>query len=274
MARVYSEQEIVEIKREAADAVKIHAYEAGAQNPALPETHNFEFCKKPEKFDAGRGNIRKYIQRWDAYRRVVNIKDENATRIFLTFLDDTALNKLLDNMSTAQKDDWAAAKPIIIELLEPTFLPFEAKIKLGRAKQKHDESIEAFVSRLLDLGNKAYKNEEQTVRDRLVLDRFLSGLRSKQMTMFIFSKYGQNMSLDQAKTEAKNLEIAIMSRAAVRSAEYDENEQEGQVCAFGEGPSGSSRRGHSFNNNLSENEGHVWENEVEYDHSYNHTYES
>ena len=234
----YTDAEILEIKKEARDEGKLElkeVFESIDRGAAAPGS--FEYCKKPEKFVLGRDDIKRYIQRWDAYRRVVNIQDNSATRIFLTFLEDKALNKILDNMSSDEKDSWTTARPIIVKLLEPTYLPFEAKAKLVRAKQRHNESVEHFISRLLDLGNKAFKDDEKAIRDRLVLDTFLAGLKSQQMAMLLFSKFGQTMTLAQAQAEAKNLEIAVKAREITHGSDNEEDGDEGKILAVGDGQS-------------------------------------
>lgn len=243
----YSEADIAQIKQEAKDEAKNEFKEMFkvVTGPSASSA-NSVFCKQPSKFVSGRDDIARYIDRWDAYRRVVGVRDPEITRIFFTFLDNVAIDKLLDNLNSAEKDDWAAARPRIVELLEPAYLPFQAKAKLNRARQKPSESIENYISRLTDLGKHAYKDSEQETRDRLVLDAFLSGLKSRDMAIMLFSKLGPKMKLADALAEAKVLEIAVKSRI-IANSDFDEAtesmDEEGQVLAISAGPSNSAYYG-------------------------------
>jgi len=282
----YSNADIEKIKQEAYDEGKLEFREVLDSVATNRTTPSFSYCKKPEQYRPVQDDIRKYLERWDVYRRLVNIKDPIVTRVFCTFLDDVSLNKLLDNLNATQKDSWEVAKPLIIELLEPTYLRFQAKAKLVRATQIHNESVEDFITRITELGNHAFKDDEKVIRDRLILDTFLAGLKSQQMVVMLYSKLGPSMNLADARAEAMNLEIAVRSRAIVHGEEYDEfdNEQEGQVCtlAVGSPRIGSDTRYHKGKNvvrrspcpecpyrykDLAENEGPVWENEEGYDYS-------
>ena len=246
----YSDAEIMEIKKEALEEGKLsfkEVLDAVARNRTTP---SFGYCKKPDKFRLGQDDITRYIDRWDAYRRIVNITDPLVTRIFLTFLDDVSLNKLLDNLDSAQKDSWEVARPLIIKLLEPPYLRFQAKAKLVRAIQIRNESVEEFIMRITELGRQAFNDNEKMIRDRLILDTFLAGLRSRQIAMMLYSKLGLEMTLEAAIAEAMNLEIAVKSRNIVHGEDSEVDMQDGQVLAIHAGPSRgfSGSRGHEEQN--------------------------
>ena len=262
MAQEYTQQQITEITTEAIAAARVDILAEGRQQGreegitegssdlirALSEfvpkvldpggkkgdfTKGASACRKPDPYREGE-DIIKYISSFENYRKIAGIPDHAATRIFLTYLDASSQSKLAD-LSSDLKDKWKEARDVIRNRLQQSQLPYQSRAKLHRAKQQSNESVDKFIGRITDLGNKAFKNkEEATMRDQAILDALMSGLRSSHITMLIFAKHGENLDLATTKTEARLLEAANEVRR-----DQDIDDEEGVILQIKEQPQGS-----------------------------------
>ena len=252
MARQYTEDEIAEVQREAADAaiqgIRDGALKEGAEEgfrqgsadllsalekliPKATEPTGQSFkpeeqakgasaCRKPDSYREGQ-DIVKYLSSFENFRKIAGIPDQATTRIFLTYLDTESQSKLSD-LTSVQKDDWRATRDVIRERLQPAQLPYQHRYNLHQARQQSNETIEKFITRITDLANKAFKGAgDAPMRDQATLDTLMSGLKSHSISMMIFAKHGEELTLNLAKKEARLLEAAYASR---KGAESDEEE--------------------------------------------------
>ena len=252
MARQYTEDEIAEVKREAAEAaihgIRDGALKEGAEEgfrqgsavllsalekliPKVTEPTGQSFkpeeqakgasaCRKPDSYREGQ-DIVKYLSSFENFRKIAGIPDQATTRIFLTYLDTESQSKLSD-LTSVQKDDWRATRDVVRERLQPAQLPYQHRYNLHQARQQSNETIEKFITRITELANKAFKGAgDAPMRDQATLDTLMSGLKSHSISMMIFAKHGEELTLNLAKKEARLLEAAYASRKGTESDEEE-----------------------------------------------------
>ena len=162
------------------------------------------------KYDS-RIRFKHWLTGFKHFAAVTRIKDSELITVLLTFLclkSAQRVNTLC--LSDVDKSDVNRTLENISKILEkPNRI--SVKAKLFKARQKVDQSITEFATKLMDLATDAYPEESQdALRSEILMDIFLTGLKSEYIALSVLSE--KPKTFEEAMNSAIDLEIRIAER--------------------------------------------------------------
>lgn len=170
---------------------------------------------KPTKFVSGVDNIRTYIARFKVYAKASHADDWAVVELLTSYLDQTAQRRVLrlgldamDPKPTVEK-----ALEMIIKELEEVQPKSKKRAKLFDAKQREDERISDFATRLAEDAAVAYP-EDEVMRRSVMLDVFVIGVREDAVAQ------------DLLKTKPADFETAVKEAIELEAIYQERNERQ------------------------------------------------
>ena len=235
MAKTHSEEEVADAVQQAVQQATDEAYAKGKGEiaEALKGLQQNDrpsgaggLVQKPPTLAYGE-DVARHLILFENYRLITGIKDINAMRVYLTYLDQKCQSKL-KNMTKAEKDNWQTSKSVVKKMLIPTEQKYRAKAELKRTRQKVQESVEQFIDRIESLANTVFEegdeDHEPLPKEAALVDALMNGLRKAEIRIAILSKHGEGVDYADASKLARML--AASFAAAKMAEEEDEKRRE------------------------------------------------
>ena len=165
-------------------------------------------CTMPKTFTYG-GNFRIWTTRMRRFMSYATINNSIALDMLLNNVDDKTeeyLDPFVKRMTKFEHDD----PDLFIQILEDAFYPkgevrgLRQEIMSGDLKQKTDETVDDFASRIRSLGRRAYADSDY--REEPCLNAFLCGLRDTDLYNMVISARGSSDDFETAVMEARKFE--------------------------------------------------------------------
>lgn len=165
-------------------------------------------CTMPKTFTYG-GNFRIWTTRMRRFMSYGNIGNSISLDMLLNNVDDKTeeyLDPFVRRMTKFERDD----PDLFLPILEDAFYPkgevrgLRQEIMSGDLKQKTDETVDDFASRIRSLGRRAYADSEY--REEPCLNAFLCGLRDTDLYNMVISARGSSDDFETAVMEARKFE--------------------------------------------------------------------
>ena len=162
------------------------------------------------KYDS-RTRFKHWLTGFKHFAAVTKIKDSELISVLLTFLCPKSAQRVNTLcLSDVDKSDVNRTLENISKILEkPNRI--SVKAKLFKARQKVDQSITEFATKLMDLATDAYLEESQdALRSEILMDIFLTGLKSEYIALSVLSE--KPKTFEEAMNSAIDLEIRMAER--------------------------------------------------------------
>ena len=162
------------------------------------------------KYDS-RIRFKHWLTGFKHFAAVTRIKDSELITVLLTFLCPKSAQRVNTLcLSDVDKSDVNRTLENISKILEkPNRI--SVKAKLFKARQKVDQSITEFATKLMDLATDAYPEESQdALRSEILMDIFLTGLKSEYIALSVLSE--KPKTFEEAMNSAIDLEIRMAER--------------------------------------------------------------
>ena len=167
---------------------------------------------KPSKFVSGVDNIRTYLARFKVYAKASNIKEDNWALINLltSYLDTRAQRRVLrlGLEKKVPRPTVEAALEEIVKELEEVYPKAQWRSKLFESKQKENERMSDFATRLAEDAQVAY--EDAGMRKSVMLDVFVLGVRDDGIGKDLLK--AKHTDFEEAVKHAIELESVYQAR--------------------------------------------------------------
>ena len=175
---------------------------------------------KPSKFHLGKDNFRNFLSSFRIFARAANIPPEREIENMLCCLDEKAQRRV-ETLRLTKEDltNPAACYEKLTEILSGSEARAQAKMQIFDMKQSRGESVTDFATRLLDKADLAYGVEEDSLRDRILLEIFVRGLLEDKIAYDLLKE--QLTDFDTAYKHALDLEGIYNVRKSVNSTSKD-----------------------------------------------------
>ena len=134
--------------------------------------------RKPDIYKTGE-NFKRWLKLFKIFADTAQIPPEYMMNTLITFIDAAAQMKV----ETLNLDDWIKQNPNdcyaqIARAIEGTTLKNECRARLFDLKQGHNESVTEFATQRVDLAERVYDEDNSPIKDQIMLDCFIAGLKS------------------------------------------------------------------------------------------------
>ena len=183
-------------------------------------------CKRPSvyNFDS-KIKFKHWLAAFKNFASATKIKDEDLIDSMLTFLSPESLRRVEAlGLDAEDKANVELSIGKISKALSNVNAASMAKAKLLRSKQKKNQSITDFATKLMDLAIDAYpEKSNDAIRNEILMDVFLANMRSEYIALGVLRE--QPTEFRQALDSALRLE-AIMAKRGDGNIPNDEEEEE------------------------------------------------
>ena len=162
------------------------------------------------KYDS-RIRFKHWLAGFKHFAAATKIKDNELITVLLTFLCPKSAQRVNTLcLSDVDKSDVNRTLENISKVLEkPNRI--SVKAKLFKARQKVDQSITEFATKLMDLATDAYpEGSQDALRSEILMDVFLTGLNSEYIALSVLSE--KPKTFEEAMNSAIDLEIRMAER--------------------------------------------------------------
>ena len=137
--------------------------------------------RKPDIYKTGE-NFKRWLKSFKIFADTAQIPPEYRINTLITFIDTAAQMKIetlnLDNEKKRNPED---CYEHIARAIEGTTLKNECRARLFKLKQGNDESVTEFATKLVDLTDRVYDEDNSPIKDQIMLDCFIAGLKSDRL---------------------------------------------------------------------------------------------
>ena len=137
--------------------------------------------RKPEIYKTGE-NFKRWLKSFKIFAETAQIPREYRINTLITFLDATAQMKVetLD-LNDEKKREPDECYEQIARAIEGTTLKNECRARLFKLKQGTHETVTDFTTKLTDLAERVYDNDNSQIKGQIMLDCFVAGLKSDRL---------------------------------------------------------------------------------------------
>ena len=141
--------------------------------------------RKPEIYRHG-NNFKRWLKSFTIFVNAARMPENKRIDCLLTFLDEVSQSKVETiKLTKTQKMDFESSIEKIARAIEGVNFKSEWRQKLFNCVQLENESVTEFMTRLTDLAERCYGIEESDIKSQILLDCFLTGIRSNQISFEI-----------------------------------------------------------------------------------------
>ena len=183
-------------------------------------------CKRPSVYNLdSKIKFKHWLAAFKNFASATKIKDEDLIDSMLTFLSPESLRRVEAlGLDAEDKANVELSIGKISKALSNVNAASMAKAKLLRSKQKKNQSITDFATKLMDLAIDAYpEKSNEAIRNEILMDVFLANMRSEYIALGVLRE--QPTEFRQALDSALRLE-AIMAKRGDGNIPNDEEEEE------------------------------------------------
>ena len=179
--------------------------------------NRLNLAKQPTVFSL-KQNFPTWFKQFRNFCDLCQIPENNRYRTLLSFLDQEAF-LLVENLALTQQqraDIQANAVYILIKnALKSTDSRVPPGYELRFRRQKENESIEQYALALETLALDAYPNEQNIRQNRLLIESFISGIRSDELAIKLLQNDFANLT--EAIEMAKQYFQALQTRRFIKT---------------------------------------------------------
>ena len=138
---------------------------------------------KPKIFTLGKDNFRTYLAGFKVFVDTCGVPRGDVVNLLMTYLGPKAQRRVEAlRLTPGNKWDVEECYKKIGEVLSEVHSKAESRKRLFEVKQKEDETISDFASRVLELAEQAYQSQEdEKVKNTMMLDAFTAGVRRDEI---------------------------------------------------------------------------------------------
>ena len=170
-------------------------------------------CRKPETYDPSKG-IKLYMESWDFYKRIMQLRDAEAIQTFMTYLSEESYQKC-KVLKVTNERNWESFKAAVISALDKPRSKLAVRVKLRNLKQKRNETLSEFYDRMLQLAAEAFDESEQAAQDDTMKQVLCSGILSDELAVEIIGREDWNFA--QALDHALKKDLSTSARKQMKN---------------------------------------------------------
>ena len=176
---------------------------------------------KPEKFKLGESNFKNFLVSYEIFAKAADIPKEKQVECMMCLLDSPAQRRV-ESLGLTASDmlDPDKCYDKMRRVLTEVNSKAEAKRKLFKMKQGENETVTDFATKLLDMADYAYMDEQPPAKNQILLDIFMQGLLLDEIAFDIAKENPENF--EDAYSKAMELEGIYMSRKCTKSTRFDD----------------------------------------------------
>ena len=183
-------------------------------------------CKQPSvyKLDS-KIKFRHWLAAFKNFASAAKIRDEDLIDSMLTYFSPESLRRVEAlGLNAEDRKNVELSMKKITKALSNSSVVSTAKIKLLKSRQKRNESITDFATKLMDLAIEAYpEKSKKDLRNEILMDVFLANLRSEYIALSVLRECPAEFR--QALDSAIKLEAIIARRGYEETPSNSEDER-------------------------------------------------
>ena len=143
--------------------------------------------RKPEIYrHDGPTSFKRWLKSYIHFTNASKIPETKKVDCLITFLDSPSQSKVETlNLTRSQKSNFEDSCEKISRAIEGSTSRSEWRAKLFSARQEEDENITNFITRLNNYGERCYGTEASAIKNQILLDCLLSGIKSETIAVEI-----------------------------------------------------------------------------------------
>ena len=157
-----------------------------------------------------------WLKRFEMYASITKLKGDVKIASLLSLLDERCfrLYEMVELSQDEQEDYDTVTRALRMVLQKHTTSEPELRYTFVQRRQQETEDAEEFGNALVELANKAYKQKSKDLRQELIRDQFIQGLRDDYIQERLLQEHPETYA--QALMIARTLESARKARKALR----------------------------------------------------------
>lgn len=174
--------------------------------------------RRPEIFDPENMAITDFVEQYESYITILNLKGTTAVRAFITYLNTKTQNQVRE-AKLDEVTDWDTFKERAIDLIQSCSKQSRmlARLKLQRAKQLPSESIMDFGDRLRTMGKAGYpEQKDKPLRETELIQALCMGVKKDEIGVELLHEANGKSSFNDLLRIATRFEMAYTARGEGR----------------------------------------------------------